>query len=89
MSLVSNEQELLTEIECAIDRIFQGTYGICEQTGNRITPERLKAVPFTRYSIEGQAEYEKKKRRTVQRGGAFSESRVEDALVFDPDEIDE
>ena len=45
LSLVSNEQEALAEIEAALDRIFKGTYGVCEITGKPIAAERLEAVP--------------------------------------------
>ena len=49
LSMVANEQEALSEIDAAIKRIHDGTYGICEATGKPITKERLIAVPFTRY----------------------------------------
>ena len=58
LSMLSTEQEALKEIEDAIKRIKDGSYGVCEITGKPIAKERLEAVPFTRFSIEGQAEYE-------------------------------
>jgi RNA polymerase-binding transcription factor DksA len=42
----------LAEINAALDRIQRGTYGICEDTGVPISPARLRAVPYTRYSLE-------------------------------------
>ncbi len=45
-------QELL-EIEQAIARMEQGTFGICEETEEPIEVERLMALPWTRLSIEG------------------------------------
>ncbi len=69
LSVVSSEQEALREIEAAIKRIHSGTYGICEITGEKISHERLEAVPFTRFSLEGQRQYEATARRRVQRGG--------------------
>jgi RNA polymerase-binding transcription factor DksA len=69
LSLVSGEQEALNEIEEAIQRIKNGTYGVCEVTGKAIPAARLTAVPFARYSVEGQAEYEKNRRRKVDRSG--------------------
>lgn len=69
LSLVSGEQEALNEIEEAIQRIKNGTYGICEVTGKAIPAARLTAVPFARYSVDGQAEYEKNLRRKVDRSG--------------------
>lgn len=41
------------EIEFALSRIQNGTFGICEETHEQIEEERLLAIPFTRLSIEG------------------------------------
>ena len=73
LSLVSNEQEALAEIEAAIQRIKNGTYGVCELTGKPINKERLLAVPFARFSVESQAEVERTKRRSASRAGLFGE----------------
>ncbi|MFT3831623.1 MAG: TraR/DksA C4-type zinc finger protein [Opitutaceae bacterium] len=73
LSLVSNEQEALAEIEAAIQRIKNGTYGVCELTGKPINKERLLAVPFARFSVESQTEVEKTKRRSASRAGLFGE----------------
>ncbi len=43
----------LLEIEFALARIEQGTFGICEETEEVIEIQRLLAIPYTRYSIEG------------------------------------
>lgn len=43
----------LVEIEMALARIESGTYGVCEETEEIIEPERLRAIPWTRLSIEG------------------------------------
>jgi DnaK suppressor protein len=43
----------LIEIEMALSRIENGTYGICEETDEPIEIDRLLAVPWTRLSIEG------------------------------------
>ncbi len=61
LSMVANDQEALEEIEDAIDRIFAGTYGVCLETKKPINKNRLKAVPFTRFSVEGQIEFERGK----------------------------
>ena len=82
LSMVSSEQDALTEIEAAIERIFSGKYGICEMTGEPIDNERLMAVPFTRYSVETQKQLEKNQTRSVQRGGVFAEASSEDAITF-------
>ncbi len=69
LSLVNNEQEALYEIAEAIDRMKDGTYGTCEITQKAIPVDRLIAVPFTRYSAEGQRQVEKTKRRGRRSGG--------------------
>ena len=61
LSMVANDQEALEEIEDAIDRIFAGTYGVCLETNKPINKNRLKAVPFTRFSVDGQNQFERGK----------------------------
>ncbi len=53
--LVSQERmrNQLLEIEMALARIEQGTFGVCEETEEPIEAERLLAIPWTRLSIEG------------------------------------
>ncbi len=78
LSLVSSEQEALSEIEAAIKRIHDGTYGICESTQQPIARERLLAVPFTRYSAEAKKQVERHSHRSQQRGGLFGDTTEED-----------
>ncbi|MDR2675254.1 MAG: TraR/DksA C4-type zinc finger protein [Opitutaceae bacterium] len=73
LSMVASEQEALTEIDAAIKRIKDGTYGICEVTGKPIARERLLAVPFTRYSTEAQKDIEKNRMRVRTAAGLFGE----------------
>lgn len=70
LSLISNEQEALKEIADAIERLKSGKYGICEITNKIIPHARLMAVPFTRYSLEGQKELERNRRAHRRRGGS-------------------
>ena len=83
LSLVSSEQEALTEIDAAIKRVHEGTYGICEVTGKPIAKERLLAVPFTRYSAEAQKEIEKNRMRTRSSAGLFGELGEDGAKIAD------
>ncbi|MBC9888409.1 MAG: hypothetical protein F7B06_00870 [Opitutae bacterium] len=85
LNLVSSEQEALKEIEEAIQRIFDGTYGVCAVTGKRISRERLLAVPFTKYSLQGKKDLEKNKRRTSQRGGIFGSALEDSSQYFGDD----
>lgn len=71
LSMVATEQEALEEIEDAIDRIFDGTFGICQETEKPIKKSRLKVVPFTRFSLEGQTLYEKRNRKERDTGGGI------------------
>ncbi len=59
LSLLSQEQDALYEIEEALKRIEAGTYGICEMSNKRIPQARLEALPFARFTIECQQQYEK------------------------------
>ena len=58
--LASNEQRFLNEIEDAIKRIEDGTYGVCEECEKLISVKRLKAVPYARLCIKCQEGLEKK-----------------------------
>jgi RNA polymerase-binding transcription factor DksA len=73
LSMVASEQEALTEIDAAIKRIKDGTYGACEATGNPIAKERLLAVPFTRYSTEAQKDLERNRMRVRTAAGLIGE----------------
>lgn len=73
LSLVSSEQEALSEIDAAIKRIHAGTYGVCEHTQQPIPKERLLAVPFTRYTAEAQKEIERNRHRARTQAGLFGE----------------
>jgi len=50
--LAARQQKFITNLENALVRIKNGTYGICKDTGKLISKERLKAVPHTTQSIE-------------------------------------
>ncbi len=89
LSLVSNEQEALSEIEAAIQRIKAGTYGICEITQKPIAKERLLAVPFTRHSAEAQKQIERNRHRTRTQAGLFGELGEEGAKLRDDNGDDE
>jgi DnaK suppressor protein len=62
IGLASNEKNVLYEIDAALRRIKEGTFGICEKYGTPISKKRLKAMPYARYSIKAQEEEEKKRR---------------------------
>jgi len=59
LSLLSQEQDSLYEINEALRRIELGTYGMCELSGKPIPKERLEAIPWARYTVECQKNLEK------------------------------
>jgi len=59
LSLLSQEQDALYEIDQALKRIELGTYGICEMSGKPIPRTRLEAIPFARFTVECQSQLEK------------------------------
>jgi RNA polymerase-binding protein DksA len=52
--LEESARDTLAEIDAALQRIEDGTYGICENCGKPIAPERLMAIPWTRLCIDDQ-----------------------------------
>ena len=52
------EESALNEIEAALQRLQDGTYGICTATGEPLAPERLRALPWTRFSKAAAARQE-------------------------------
>ncbi|MFS3913671.1 TraR/DksA family transcriptional regulator [Bacillus australimaris] len=63
------DDQLEDEIDAALKRMEDGTYGVCEKTGKEIPYERLKAVPYTRFSIDA-----KKNEDTTQDPNEFDRS---------------
>jgi len=62
LSLLSQEQDALYEIDQALKRIELGTYGICEMSGKQIPRARLEAIPFARFTVQCQSQLEKQNR---------------------------
>jgi RNA polymerase-binding transcription factor DksA len=68
LGMLSSEQDAVYQIDQALDRIQNGTYGVCELTGKPIEPERLDAVPWTRFSAAAEKQLEKQ--------GSFKQARL-------------
>jgi RNA polymerase-binding transcription factor DksA len=64
LSLLSQEQDALYEIDQALKRIELGTYGICEMSGKPIPHARLEAIPFARFTVECQSQLEKQSKQS-------------------------
>lgn len=59
LSVLAKEQDALYEIDQALIRIKNGTYGVCEISERKIPTARLEAIPFARLTVECQAQWEK------------------------------
>ncbi|HLW34180.1 MAG TPA: TraR/DksA C4-type zinc finger protein [Chthoniobacterales bacterium] len=64
LSLLSQEQDALYEIDQALKRIELGTYGVCEMSGKPIPHARLEAIPFARFTVECQSQLEKQNKQS-------------------------
>ncbi len=58
--MVARQQKYVGYLDRALDRIENGTYGICKVTGEQIARERLEAVPHTEISIEAKLQQKTK-----------------------------
>ncbi|HOM61319.1 MAG TPA: hypothetical protein PLP49_07805 [Anaerohalosphaeraceae bacterium] len=97
LGLMQEAKRTLLEIQQALKRIEDGTFGICEGLGIPIEKERLEAIPWTRYSLEYARKKEKEtgpgfvKRRPIDidRESDFEEEEpeeeVEEVEEFDDD----
>jgi DnaK suppressor protein len=68
LELLDSERKVLVEINDALKRIEEGTYGICEGTGKPIERGRLEAIPWARYSVE----YANQKEKGIGKKGEVS-----------------
>ncbi|MCX5690301.1 MAG: TraR/DksA C4-type zinc finger protein [Planctomycetota bacterium] len=64
LDLAAADRKLIREIDDALERIKDGTYGLCQMTGNPIKPDRLEELPWARYSIEAARELERQAMRS-------------------------
>ena len=71
LSLLSSDQDAIYEIEEALKRIEKSTYGICELTGKAIPRARLEAIPWTRFTVQAQAQLEREGALRQRRLGAL------------------
>ena len=52
VAIAQNEERMLEDVESALDRIEDGTYGPCQDCGQEIRRERLNALPYALHCIE-------------------------------------
>ncbi len=56
------QRKLISKIDAALERLQQGTYGFCEETGEPISLRRLEARPIATLSIEAQERHERREK---------------------------
>jgi len=56
------QRKLIAKIDAALERLAEGTYGYCEETGEPISLKRLDARPIATLSLEAQERHEKRER---------------------------
>lgn len=61
--MIARQQKYMGYLDRALERIKNGTYGICKVTGKPIAKERLEAVPHTEISIKAKKEQKKQERQ--------------------------
>jgi RNA polymerase-binding transcription factor DksA len=90
LSLLSSDQDAIYEIEEALKRIEKNTYGICELTQKPIPKARLDAIPWTRFTVEAQAQLERegalRQRKLGQLGTVDSVGATEEVEEDEPEE---
>jgi DnaK suppressor protein len=89
LSMLSSDQNALYEIDQAIRRIENNTYGICELTGKPIQRERLSAIPWARFSLEAEQQLEQRGAVDRTRLGALGSVAEAGSNEHDEDEAPE
>ena len=87
LSILSSDQDAIYEIEEALKRIEKNTYGVCELTQKPIPKARLDAIPWTRFTVEAQAQLEREGALRQRKLGALS--TVDSAGATDSDADDD
>jgi len=64
MILTDREKQKLKQIDDALERIEEKTYGLCEECGVKIPRARLKVVPFAKYCVECKEVIEREEKYT-------------------------
>jgi DnaK suppressor protein len=80
--LTDREKRKLAQIDDAIDRIEESTYGLCEECGIKIPKARLKVLPFATYCVECQEKNEREEKYTREE----SEDGIRKVPVADAEE---
>jgi DnaK suppressor protein len=63
LGLTCNSKNLLNEVDDALKRIEEGSYGLCERYETPIPKKRLEVMPYARYCIKAQEEIEQERKQ--------------------------
>jgi RNA polymerase-binding transcription factor DksA len=92
LSLLSSDQDAMFEIEEALKRIERGSFGVCELTNKNIPKARLEAIPWTRFTVEAQAQLEREgalRQKRLAALGSMESTAVAEIDDSDVEEADE
>lgn len=92
LSLLSSDQDAIFEIEEALKRIERGSFGVCELTEKVIPKARLEAIPWTRFTVEAQAQLEREgalRQKRLAALGSMESTAVAEIDDSDVEEADE
>ena len=59
LEVSSKETNMLRQIDRALEKIEEGTYGVCDLTGEEIPMKRLEAIPYATMTVKAQEQFEK------------------------------
>ena len=54
VTVTEDLQDILAQVDAALERMNEGTYGVCQRCGQKIGEERLEAFPYVAYCISCQ-----------------------------------
>jgi len=84
LELMDSERRLIAEIDGALNRIENGTYGICDIDGQPIPKQRLEAIPWTRFCVACASLLEK---GILKREDGFNKYDYAPGIDDEPDDI--
>lgn len=90
LTLNDTSKSLLEDIDEALGRIQNGTYGICVDTGEEISYDRLQSIPYAKRTLEAQERFEKEKNSSDQIDRSFftpDENSVQDNRIRTVDKL--
>ncbi|MBN1804060.1 MAG: TraR/DksA C4-type zinc finger protein [Sedimentisphaerales bacterium] len=88
IGIMDSERKILVEIDLALSRIDNKTYGICENNGEPIPKSRLEAIPWARYCVAC-ASLAEKGLITAKENDFYTNGRFFDKSYFDNDDTEE